>query len=271
MTERRTVAVAGHAVEIAEDGAGAPLLYLHGFADVHAASREFLPFHRALAEKRRLIAPAHPGCAQSAEDEDIETIDDLAFRYVEVMDALGLDRVDIAGACVGGWIAAEIAVRHPERVGRLALIGASGLYVEDQPIGDLFWEAQPETGNDFSGLRRLLFARADLPDALALFPDSRSDVPREVERYKTMRFASRIGFSPPYFYDRKLRARLARFRGPVLLVWGAQDRMVPLAHADAYKKGFPGAGHIQLLAEAGHSPHIEAPRVTAAILSAFFG
>jgi pimeloyl-ACP methyl ester carboxylesterase len=267
--ERRTITVAGSDVEIAETGAGPPLLYLHGFADVHGASIAFLPFHEALASSFRVIAPAHPGCAGSAEDEAIETIDDLAFRYAETLDALGLDRVDIAGACVGGWIAAELAVRHPDRVRRLALIGASGLFVAGEPIGDLFWEAQPRDGSDYSGLRRLLFADEEGAAATALFPDDRSDLARELSRYKTMRFASRIGFSPPYFYNRNLRRRLYRFGGHVLLVWGEHDRMVPRAHAAAYGEGFPNTA-LEIVAGAGHSPQAEKPQETAALLRDFF-
>jgi pimeloyl-ACP methyl ester carboxylesterase len=267
-TRTRTISVAGHPVEIAEAGSGPPLLYLHGFADVHGSAPGFLPFHNALARSFRVVAPAHPCCAGSAEDEDIETIDDLAFRYVETMDALGLRKVDIAGTCVGGWIAAEIAVRHPERVGRLVLIGASGLRLADAPIGDLFWEAQPQTGNDFSGLRRLLFARDDAAEAMAHFPDDRSDAVRELARYKTMRFASRIGFNPPYFNDRLLRQRLYRFTGPALLLWGEEDRMVPRAHGEAYEAGL-AAAKLRIIAGAGHSPQVERPAQNAAAIRAF--
>jgi pimeloyl-ACP methyl ester carboxylesterase len=265
----RIIEVAGHAVELAETGSGAPLLYLHGFADVHGAAPPWLPFHEALAQSRRVMAPAHPGCAGSDEDDDIETIDDLAFRMIETMDALGLERVDVAGACVGGWIAAELAVRWPERVNKLALIGASGLFVKDQPTGDLFWEAQPRNGSDYSGFRRLLFARDDHPAAISLFPDDRSDKARELQRYKMMRFASRIGFHPPYFYDRLLRRRLHRFKGPALLVWGEHDHMVPRAHAEAYRAGLSGA-RLHILAGAGHSPQAEAPDETAKLLQQFF-
>jgi len=144
-------------------------------------------------------------------------MDDLAFRYAETMDALGLDKVAVAGACVGGWIAAELAMRHPERVTHLVLIGASGLEIPDQPIGDLSWEAQPRNGTDYSGMRRLLFGRDDAAEAVRLFPDSRGEVGREHARYKTMRFASRIGFNPPYFHDRHLRRRLHRYGGPSLV------------------------------------------------------
>lgn len=264
----RVIEVAGHAVEIAETGSGAPLLYLHGFADLHGAAVEFLPFHHELARSFRVLAPAHPGCAGSAEDDDIETIDDLAFRMIETIDALGVDKIDIAGACVGGWLAAEVAVRNPERVRRLALIGASGLFVAGEPIGDFFWETQPRDGTDYSGLRRLLFARADDAMAEALFPDSRTDTARELSRYKMMRFASRIGFSPPYFYDRHLRQRLHRFKGPALLVWGEHDRMVPRAHAEAYRDGLANAS-LRIIAGAGHSPQAEKPEEIAGLIRDF--
>ena len=85
-----------------------------------------------------------------------------------------------------------------------------------------------------------------------------------------MRFASRIGFNPPYFYDRKLRQRLHRFAGPALLVWGEDDRMVPRAHAEAYREGLAQA-QLRIIAGAGHSPHAEKPQETAALLSDFFG
>jgi len=267
--DTRTITVAGRTVEIAETGRGAPLLYLHGFADLHAASVEWLPFHEMLARSFRVIAPAHPCCAGSEEDEEIETIDDLAFRYMETIDALGFDKVDIVGACVGGWIAAELAVRHPERIRRIALIGASGLFVPDAPIGDLFWETQAQNGTVYAGLRRLLFADENVSEGLAMFPDSRTDIARELSRYKTMRFASRIGFSPPYFYNRKLRDRLYRFTGPALLLWGERDRMVPPAHARAYEAGFPKA-RLHLIRQAGHSPQVETPAETATAIAAFF-
>ena len=255
--------------DIRELGKGAPLLYLHGFADVHAASVGWLPFHEALAKSFRLIAPAHPGCAGSDEDESIDNIDDVAFRYIEILDELELDRVDIAGTCFGGWIAAELAVRHPQRVNRLALIAASGLFLPGEPIGDLFWEIQSQNGTEYPGLRRLMFAQPDAPAALAMFPDGRSSIDVEMSRYKAMRFCSRVGFNPPYFYNRNLRKRLARYKGPALVLWGEADRMVPIEHARAYQEGFQGS-KLVTLPGCGHSPQAEMPEETADALKGLF-
>ncbi|MSQ19193.1 MAG: alpha/beta fold hydrolase [Betaproteobacteria bacterium] len=265
----RTMTVAGRNVAVAEIGKGRPVLYLHGFADVHAGSVGWLPFHETLGESFRVIAPAHPACAGTDEDEGIDTIDDVIFHTLQVMDALGLGKVDIVGTCFGGWIAAELAVRNPERVGRVVLVGASGLMVPRQPIGDLFWQIQPENGIEYKGLRSLLFARADDPAALALFPDVRSDIERGLSQFKAMRFASRVGFKPPYFYHRKLRERLGRFKGEALLIWGESDRMVPRSHAEAYRTGLGGKTTLKIVAGAGHSPHVEKPKLVAGQIQSF--
>lgn len=264
----RSIEFNGRSVWLEESGGGRPLVWLHGFADVHGATAGLLPFHAALAAGRALIAPAHPGCADSTEDETLESIDDMVFHYLELFDALGLDEFDLAGACIGGWIAAEIAVRNRERVGRLALVGASGLFVRDRPIGDLFMMVQPENGASLRSLRNMLFAGDDAPAAMELFPDGRADNDTELRRYRMFRFAARIGFRPPYFYHPKLRHRLGRFDRPVLVVHGADDHMVPGDHAAAYAAGFPDA-RLEIMAGCGHSPHLEKPDAAAALVTAF--
>lgn len=258
----------GRKVALAQAGRGNPLLYLHGFVDVHGASVGWLPMHELLAKSFRLIAPALPGCAGSDESEDIDDIDDVQFHLLEVLDALGLAKVDVVGHCFGGWLAAELAVRNPERVNRLVLIGASGLFVPGEPIGDLFWEVQAQDGVAYRGLRELLFADVASPIAHGLLPDGRSDAAREISRYKVMRYASRVGFKPPYFYNRNLRDRLHRFEGKSLLLWGEADRMVPLTHARAYEQGLNGA-RLHMIGGAGHAVIAEQPEAVATAIRAF--
>lgn len=265
----RQVEAGGRKVGLYEAGDGLPLVYLHGFADIHGVKAAPFPFHEALAEKRKLIAPAHPGCADTEEYADLATVEDAAYHYLELFDALGLQRFDLAGHCVGGWIAAEIAVRIPERIRSLALVGASGLFVPGAPIGDVFMMSQPARGVEYAGLRRMLFSSPDTELARGLYPDGRGDIDDEVRRYQMLRFGSFIGFRPPYFYNGSLINRLHRVGCPALVIWGADDRMVPRAHGEAYAERLPGARGLTLVEGAGHAAHLEAPEGVAALINDF--
>lgn len=255
-------------VHVLENGSGSPLLYLHGFADVHSVKEGWLPFHEKLSERARVVAPAHPGCAQTDENKDIESVEDVVFHYLEVLDALKLDRFDLVGGCVGGWIAAELAVRHPEKIRKLVLIGASGLFVEGELIADVFMMAQPEYGASYASLRALLFSGADQPNALDMFPDGKGEIEDEVRRYQMLRLGSRIGFKPPYFYNYSLRNRLHRITSPALVIWGEKDSMVPRAHGEAYAAGIPSA-KFTIVRGAGHSAQVEKPEETAELVLDF--
>ena len=170
------VEVRGRKVALIESGQGEPLVYLHGFADVHGVAADFQPFHLRLGTAARVIAPAHPGCAQSDELAEGYGIENVIFHYLEVFDALGLTSFDLVGHCVGGWIAAELAVRYPERVRRLCLIGACGLFVPGAPIGDIFLHSQPERGVQLTSLRKLLFYTENAPAGLRFYASARGAI-----------------------------------------------------------------------------------------------
>jgi len=265
----RIIEVNQRKVQVLESGSGAPLLYLHGFADVHSVKESWMPFHEALAQRVRLIAPAHPGCAQTDEYKDIDAIEDVVFHYLEVLDALKLTRFDLVGSGVGGWVAAELAVRHPEKIGKLVLLGASGLFVEGALIGDVFMMAQPEYGSSYASLREMLFASADQENALEMFPDGKGELEDEVRRYQMLRLSSRIGFKPPYFYNRSLRNRLHRITSPTLVIWGEKDHFVPRSHGETYANLISSSGELKIIPGAGHSIQVEKPQETAKLVLDF--
>jgi pimeloyl-ACP methyl ester carboxylesterase len=264
----RSVEINGRKVWVLENGGGAPLVYLHGFADVHSVKESWLPFHEQLAGSARVIAPAHPGCSLSDEDEDIDTVEDVVFSYLELLDALKLSQFDMVGICVGGWIAAELAVRHPEKIRKLVFIGAAGLYVRGALIGDIFMNAQPEYGSSYATLREMLFSSTDQPMALEMFPDGKGDLEDELRRYQMLRLSSRIGFKPPYFYNHSLRNRLHRISSPTLVIWGEHDRMVPRKHGETYAERIANA-RLTIVSGAGHSAHVEKPEETARLVRRF--
>src|ERR1700727_2396075 len=103
---KRTLMVAGVSLQIHERGEGRPLLFLHAGAGL-APERLWLDL---LAAEFRVIAPSHPGFGGSALPDWLGSVDDLAYLYLDLAAALGLDNAVLAGNCFGGWVAAEMAV-----------------------------------------------------------------------------------------------------------------------------------------------------------------
>ena len=264
----RVIDVRGKKVEITESGSGNPILYLHDMWDIHTAQAGMFPFHEKLSATTHFIAPAHPGCGLSSSIDEIGDIEDLAFHYLDVLDALKIKSANIVGVGLGGWIATEMAVRNPERIGRMALIGAAGLQMRDALIADIFMYSQNRDGGIMNELREILFGDPNSPIAKQVVPDGRVSVADEVRRYKSLTLAGRVGWEPPYLHDRKLIGRLRRIDCPTLLIWGDLDRFVPIANGRAYAEYIPGARLVSIPGS-GHSVIIEKPDECLTILVPF--
>src|SRR5262245_13632599 len=134
MPETRTITVGRKQVRLLQGGTGTPLLYLHSAgADV-----EWGEIHERLAGRYAVLLPAHPGFSESTGLEEVDGIFDLVLHYVDLLDALGLDAVPMLGTSLGGWIAAEIAALYPARVAKLVLVDAVGIWIDGNPIRELF-------------------------------------------------------------------------------------------------------------------------------------
>jgi pimeloyl-ACP methyl ester carboxylesterase len=263
----RIVDVRGRKVELLEAGSGQPVLYLHDMWDVHTAQGGMFPFHEQLAGRFHLMAPAHPGCGESTGIKDIIDIEDLAFHYLDLLDALDIRSATVLGVGLGGWIATEMAVRNPERIGRMALVGAAGLQAPDALIADVFMYSQHRDGGIMQELREILFKDHRSELAHAIIPDGRTNIPDEVRRYKSLTIAGRVGWEPPYLHNRRLAARLHRVTCPTQLLWGAHDRFVPVANGHAYAQHIANSALATL--PSGHSVLIEQPRESLEILAPF--
>lgn len=240
-----TIAVNGRSTVLMHAGEGPPFVYLHSTL---GESSLWLPFYQAWAKQFRVLVPTHPGFGQSGGFEQIDTIEDMAFHYVELFDALGLDEVILGGVSLGGWIAAEFAVRWPERVRKLWICDAPGLWTDDAPLGDLF-----RALHDRDALRRLLFHDPDGHMARLVIQDQPDD-DKLLAAYQNMTALARLVWDRPY--DPKLAGRLHRVRCPTLLLWGAHDQLVPPAFGAAYHKHIPHA-RMQRIADCGHLPMFE--------------
>src|ERR1700681_2794974 len=109
-----SLVVDGIRIELIERGSGRPLLFLHPGIGIAPSA----PVLDRLAERARVIAPSHPGFGASEQPAGFNTIDDLAYFYLDLLDELDLTGATVVGVSLGGWIAAEMAVKSAQRISR---------------------------------------------------------------------------------------------------------------------------------------------------------
>ncbi len=238
--EAETIDVRGRPTVILHGGDGPPFVYLHSTL---GESIRWLPFFQSWSKQFTTYVPTHPGFGKSGGFDQIDTIEDMAFHYVELFDALGLNEIILGGVSLGGWIAAEFAVRWPERVKKLWISASPGLWVDEEPLPDLFREMTSRTK-----MRARLFHDPQGYMARLVIPDQ-ADEEQMVTAYQSMTVLARLVWERPY--DPKLAARLHRIQCPTLLLWGASDRLVPPSYGEAYRKYLPHA-EWKLIPECGH-------------------
>lgn len=249
-----SVRVRGSLFHLFRAGRGEPLLVLHS----EFTSGRWLPFHDDLAAHFHVVAPDHPGFGKSERPDWLDSVQDMAFLYLDLLDTLGLPRVRVLGLSLGGWIAVEMATLEPSRVQQLALVAPAGLRVDGVERFDLF--AQPlETT-----LRHLFH---DEDRWVVLLP-TEAGPEVLVRTYRESATLARLTWNP-YFYDPKLPCRLHRVRLPSLVIWGENDRFLPLAHGQRYAELLPQA-RLAVIPNCGHLPLIECRDEARKILLPFF-
>jgi pimeloyl-ACP methyl ester carboxylesterase len=240
-----TIDLHGRPTVIMHGGEGAPFVYLHSTL---GEAFMWLPFYQSWSKEFRVLVPTHPGFGQSGGFDRVDSIEDMAFHYVELFDALGLGEINLGGVSLGGWIAAEFAVRWPERVRRLWIADAPGLWVEEQPLPDLFRIVQ-----DRDRMRQLLFYDPDAYMARLVIA-AKAEPEKLAGAYQSLSVLARLVWERPY--NPKLAGRLHRIQCPTLLVWGEYDQLVPPAYGEAYRNHIPGA-QLKLIRNCGHLPMFE--------------
>ncbi|MCS7015091.1 MAG: alpha/beta hydrolase [Gemmatales bacterium] len=244
--EKTFVELPGRRVQLWHGGEGVPFVYLHS----GLGETTWLPFHDTWAKDFHVFVPAHPGFAESTGIELIDTIDDLALHYVELFDKLGLDAVCLGGVSLGGWLAAEFALRWPERVHRLWLADAPGLWSDEYPYADLFRYVQEP-----AKLRELLFHDPRGAMATMIIRDLKEmNEETFVAAYRALRTLARLTWERPY--NPKLSLRLGRIRCPVLILWGESDRLIPPVYAELYARSI-AQSRAEILKNCGHLPMFE--------------
>jgi len=237
-------------IEVTGHCAGRPFLLLHGGAGPQsvAAFGEMLA-----ATGARVIMPVHPGFGGTARPDYLHSMRGLALAYTALLDELDLADVTVIGNSIGGWIAAEMAVHASPRVSGVVLVDAGGLEVAEHPGADFFSLTMNQvTDMAYYEPEKFRVDFAALPDqAKAAMAGNQA----------ALRAYTAGGPTDP-----SLAGQLGSVRVPVLVVWGAADRIYPPEHGEAFATAIPGA-RLLVLDKAGHLPQLETPSdLLAAIL-----
>jgi pimeloyl-ACP methyl ester carboxylesterase len=236
----QTIDVAGTPTALRRAGEGPPLLFLHGAG----FTGSWLRFHEALAKGADLLAPEHIGFGDTPMQEWMRGMDDMLVHYDDLVRTLDLERFDLVGYSLGGWIAARYAVLWPERVRSLTLIVPAGLRLPGTPTPPDVFLMDPDQLAD-----HLFEDRTNIDEVFAL-PEGVDPIDAAMRMYAQMSAAARLLWNPRH--DRSLPRVLRRITAPTLLVGAENDRLLPdentvgsygqlIPHARTER--IPGTGH----------------------------
>jgi pimeloyl-ACP methyl ester carboxylesterase len=261
MPAERQTTVFGQHIYYVEAGTGPTLILIHGLA---GSIKHWQNVIAPLARRYHVIALDQIGFGHS----DKPLIDYRAETFVDFLDEFmrvqRLPKATLVGNSLGGWVAALTAIEHPERVERLVLVDAAGMAgltdyfgpkllmalrgatVDDERVLNPLLFADPRPYNSEEALRAGFTAHLSAGDGYTV-----SKVMDALERKKDM-----------------LDGHLGAIHAPTLILWGRQDRLVPLQFGESMQRGIAGAKLI-VFDHCGHGPMIECPRAFETALENF--
>lgn len=233
---RETLDINGTETVLLAGGSGSALIFLHGTGTFPGFA-----FATDLARTHRVLIPFHANFGESGDNPAISTVEDHVLHYMDLFDRLGLDRFVLSGFSFGGWLAAAFAIRQPQRIAKLVLAAPAGLRVDAAPPPNLFAMAPQEVP---------AYLTHDPMIAAGYFPKT-PDPGFDARLGREMQGLGRALDAAPGG-DPILARWGHRITMPTLLLWGAEDRLVPVAQAphwqrllpDARITCVPGAGHL---------------------------
>ncbi|HEX2941625.1 MAG TPA: alpha/beta hydrolase, partial [Rhodopila sp.] len=233
-------------------GSGPAVLVLHH--DIGTPDR--LAFYDALAERFDVVVPHHPGWGKSQRPEWLRHPRDIAAMAAWLLADLDLQGVSLVGLGFGGWIAAEMASQAPVAYRKLVLVGAMGIKPPEGEIADQ------------SIVSYIDYPKSGFHDPAA-FEAIYGDI--SVDQLEAWDIAREMSFRTawkPYMYSQTLPHLLGGVRSPALVIWGDDDRIVPVSAGHAYAKALRHAT-LTTIPECGHFAEMEKADVVAQLTSEF--
>ena len=233
----------------AEEGAD-PIFYLHGMG----GAGRWEACHMALATTAVTYLPQLPGWREGQPPESLASVDDYGRLVVEMMDALELERVTVAGHSIGGWIALRLAARHPDRASRMILADPMGLEFPQVIAPSL-------PALDEESFAKAVFAKLGLIATAQSygFGAEWENVRRGPEFERQWKGRGLVAeLTKETSTDPELMRMLPNVDTETLLVWGRQDGLAPLEQGEALNSVLPNS-RLDVINNCGHLPMTEKP------------
>jgi pimeloyl-ACP methyl ester carboxylesterase len=263
--ELKQVEIDGTPVNYVDVGSGDedPVVLVHGLGGQWQNWLENIP---RLAQDRRVVALDLPGFGLTpAPDDDDEVSIPRYGRCVNALcDKLGLDKIDLIGNSMGGFIAAEVAIQFPERVSRLVLVSAAGISSAETlqaPILTFGRVATAIATNSVARHRRLASRRMTRHLALALVARYPGLLKPDLAYEGFFKGAGKPGFDAALraSLDYDFRDRLSEVKVPTLIVWGEKDSIIPVRDADEFERLIEDSRKV-VMKDTGHISMAERPQ-----------
>jgi pimeloyl-ACP methyl ester carboxylesterase len=270
---QRWVTIDGRRVNVIELGSGPPVVFVHGLSGSWQNWLEQLP---VFARDHRIVALDLPGFGASEMPAQEISISGYARTLDVLYDELGIDSAAVVGNSMGGFIGAELAIQYPARVERLVLVSAAGLTIEHQR-DERALAVLRTVDKRLAAYAGWLGSRSDeltrrprtrrLIFGLVAHRPGRLPGPLVAEQ---IRGSGKRGFVPALdaLTDYPIRDRLGEIACPTLIVWGSEDKLVPVSDADEFERLIPNARKV-VWAQTGHVAMIERPAAFNRLLAAF--
>lgn len=241
-------------------GPGAPVILVHGLGGQWQNWLENIP---RLARERRVIAPDLPGFGLSETPREDISVSGYARCVEALRERLEIERVNLVGNSMGGFVVAEVAIQFAPGVERLVLVSAAGL------TGPNVYRAPVLTGGRvaaaltaITAARHRAMARRPVTRHMALLLVARhpARLRADVAWEALMKGAGKPGFHDALRacleYD--FRDRLPEISCPTLIVWGEKDAVLPLRDAHEFERLIPDSRKV-VMDDTGHVPQLERP------------
>ena len=235
-------------------GQGAPVLLIHGSGPGVSAWANWRLVMPALAQHTRVIAPDMVGFGYSERPAGLAyTMDAWVRQAVGLLDALGIARTDLVGNSFGGGLALALAIRHPERVRRLVLMGSVGVPFAITEGLDAVWGYTPSVENMRAIMDYFAFNQGLMSDDLARLRYEASARPGVQESYAAMFPAPRQRWVDAMA---SAEADIRALPHETLVIHGREDRVIPLANSTTLADWLPRA-QLHVYGRCGHWTQIE--------------